>query len=67
MEPFVAPIDGFHESTAPADWLEGLMKAYVGDGVGADFYREIARFLDARHPGAGARRAGRHRPVGVRR
>jgi len=48
MAPFVAPIDGFHESTAPADWLEGLMKAYVGDGVSADFYREVARFLDAR-------------------
>jgi tRNA-(MS[2]IO[6]A)-hydroxylase (MiaE)-like len=47
MQPFVAPIDGFHESTAPADWLEGLMKAYVGDGVGVDFYREVARFLDA--------------------
>ncbi|MFI5099553.1 MAG: ferritin-like fold-containing protein [Actinomycetes bacterium] len=48
MAPFLAPIDGFHESTAPADWLEGLMKAYVGDGVSADFYREVARFLDAR-------------------
>jgi hypothetical protein len=47
MQPFVAPINGFHESTAPADWLEGLMKAYVGDGVGVDFYREVARFLDA--------------------
>jgi hypothetical protein len=47
MVPFVAAIDGFHESTAPADWLEGLIKAYVGDGVSADFYREVARFLDA--------------------
>jgi hypothetical protein len=46
MAPFIAPIDGFHESTAPADWLEGLMKAYVGDGVSVDFYREVARFLD---------------------
>ena len=33
--------------TAPADWLEGLVKAYVGDGLAADFYREIAAFLDA--------------------
>jgi hypothetical protein len=47
MGPFVAPVDGFHASTAPADWLEGLMKAYVGDGVSADFYREVARFLDS--------------------
>jgi hypothetical protein len=46
MGPFVASIDGFHESTAPKDWLEGLMKAYVGDGVSADFYREVARWLD---------------------
>jgi len=46
MQPFVAPVNGFHESTAPADWLEGLVKAYVGDGVGVDFYREVARFLD---------------------
>jgi hypothetical protein len=46
MAPFVLAVDGFHESTAPADWLEGLMKAYVGDSVGTDFYREVARFLD---------------------
>jgi hypothetical protein len=46
MTPFIASIDGFHESTAPNDWLEGLMKAYVGDGVSADFYREVARWLD---------------------
>ena len=30
MRPFVAPLDAFHASTAPADWLEGLVKAYVG-------------------------------------
>ena len=47
MEPFVAPFDAFHARTAPADWLEGLVKAYVGDGLAADFYREIAAFLDA--------------------
>lgn len=46
MRPFVASIDAFHGSTTPTDWLEGLMKAYVGDGVGADFYREVARVLD---------------------
>ena len=47
MAPFRAPIDTFHEHTAPADWLEGLVKAYVGDGLAADFYREIAAYLDA--------------------
>ena len=37
----------FHAHTAPADWFEGLIKAYVGDGLAADFYREIAAYLDA--------------------
>lgn len=46
MQPFVAPLDSFHEQTAPADWLEGLVKAYVGDGFAADFYREVAEFMD---------------------
>lgn len=47
MEPFVTAFDAFHARTAPADWLEGLVKAYVGDGLAADFYREIAAMLDA--------------------
>jgi hypothetical protein len=47
MGPFVVPFDAFHRQTAPSDWLEGLIKAYVGDGLAADFYREIAAFLDA--------------------
>ncbi len=47
MAPFRAAFDDFHARTAPADWLEGLVKAYVGDGLAADFYREIAAFLDA--------------------
>lgn len=47
MAPFRTAIDQFHEHTAPADWFEGLIKAYVGDGLAADFYREIAEFLDA--------------------
>ncbi len=47
MEPFVKPFEAFHARTAPSDWLEGLVKAYVGDGLSADFYREVAAFLDA--------------------
>lgn len=47
MAPFRGPIDRFHEHTAPADWYEGLIKAYVGDGLANDFYREIAAYLDA--------------------
>ncbi len=46
MAPFRTPIDAFHEHTAPSDWFEGLVKAYVGDGLAADFYREIAAYLD---------------------
>ncbi|HVN13029.1 MAG TPA: ferritin-like fold-containing protein [Kineosporiaceae bacterium] len=46
MEPFVAALDAFHERTAPQTWLEGLVKAYVGDGIARDFYREISAFLD---------------------
>jgi tRNA-(MS[2]IO[6]A)-hydroxylase MiaE-like protein len=46
MQPFVEPIDAFHARTAPADWLEGLIKAYVGDGIAADFYRVTAQMLD---------------------
>jgi hypothetical protein len=47
LEPFAKPFDAFHAKTAPSDWLEGLVKAYVGDGLAADFYREIAAFLDS--------------------
>jgi len=47
MAPFEAAIDQFHAHTAPADWYESLIKAYVGDGLAADFYREIAAYLDA--------------------
>lgn len=47
MEPFRRPIDDFHRHTAPADWYEGLVKAYVGDGLAHDFYREVAAYLDA--------------------
>jgi hypothetical protein len=46
MAPFVEPLSEFHRRTAPSDWLEGLVKAYVGDGIAADFYREVAVHLD---------------------
>ena len=45
MAPFVEAVDGFHDLTPPNDWLEGLIKAYVGDGLAADFYREVAAFV----------------------
>ncbi len=46
MLPFAPALDAFHARTAPADWLEGLVKAYVGDGIAADFYRTVAELVD---------------------
>ena len=46
MQPFVAAVDAFHDRTRPSSWLEGLVKAYVGDGIATDFYREVAAYLD---------------------
>jgi hypothetical protein len=46
MAPFSAAIDEFHVRTAPADWLEGVVKAYVGNGIAVDFYREVAALVD---------------------
>ena len=47
IAPFTAALDDWHARTAPKDWLESLVKAYVGDGIAADFYREVAGGLDA--------------------
>ncbi len=47
MGPFARPIDAFHDRTRPADWLEGLVKAYVGEGIATDFYREVSTYVDA--------------------
>jgi hypothetical protein len=47
MEPFAKALDDFHHQTAPSDWLEGLVKAYVGDSIASDFYREVAVHLDS--------------------
>ena len=46
MQPFSDAFDAFHTRTASSDWLEGMITAYVGDGLAADFYGEIAAFLD---------------------
>lgn len=48
MRPFVHHFDEWHASTAPKSWLESLVKAYVGDGLAADLYREMASWLDER-------------------
>lgn len=46
MTPFRRALEEFHSHTAPSDWLEGMVKAYVGDGIATDFYREISNFVD---------------------
>ena len=51
MLPFVEPLDQFHNTLIPRDWLEGLLKAYVGDGIAADFYREISAHMDPQTAG----------------
>lgn len=51
MEPYRRALDAYHASTTPSTWLEVLVKAYVGDGIAADFYRQIAECLD---PGVAA-------------
>ncbi|MFJ6418312.1 ferritin-like fold-containing protein [Paeniglutamicibacter sp. NPDC091659] len=45
MEPFMSSLDEMHERTKPGDWYESLTKAYVIDGVAADFYSYIASEL----------------------
>ncbi|WP_157554408.1 ferritin-like fold-containing protein [Nocardia crassostreae] len=45
MAPFVRALDVYHASTDPSTWLESMVKFYVGDGIAADFYTEIAGAL----------------------
>jgi hypothetical protein len=46
MSRFLPPLERYHQMTEPSDWLEGLVKAYVGDSIATDFYREIGAVLD---------------------
>jgi hypothetical protein len=45
MAPYVDALQSYHDSTEPKDWLEALTKAYVGDSIADDFFREVAAFL----------------------
>lgn len=43
----VAPaIDEWHRRTSPHTWAESLMKAYAGQSIARDFYRECAQWVD---------------------
>lgn len=46
MQPFATSFDAWHQRTRPSSWLEGLMKVYTGNSMAADFYREIAQYVD---------------------
>ncbi len=46
MEPIVDAIDEWHRRTTPKNWTEGLMKAYAGESIANDFYRECAQWVD---------------------
>jgi hypothetical protein len=46
MAPFVAALETYHSLTKPSTWLESVVKAYVGYGLAADFYREVASLVD---------------------
>jgi len=46
MEPFVEPLDAWHDRTEPQSWLESLVKTYVGEGIAGDFYRKVAELAD---------------------
>ncbi|GAB3219849.1 ferritin-like domain-containing protein [Glycomyces halotolerans] len=46
MTPFREAFRAFDASTAPRDWLEALVKVYVGDAVADDFFRAVAAGLE---------------------
>ncbi|ROZ99280.1 hydroxylase [Gordonia sp. OPL2] len=45
VERYRSVFDQYHQVTTPKTWYESLVKAYVGDGLAADFYRELADVL----------------------
>ncbi|CAN5644191.1 ferritin-like fold-containing protein [soil metagenome] len=45
MTGYASTLENYHRLTTPSTWLEALVKAFVGDALAADFYREIADIL----------------------
>ncbi|MFW0792387.1 ferritin-like fold-containing protein [Gordonia sp. CPCC 205515] len=45
VERYRSVFDQYHSATTPKTWYESLVKAYVGDGLAADFYTELAGVL----------------------
>lgn len=46
MAPFEEAFEAFHARTKPCNLLEGLVKAYIGDGIASDFYIEISKYVE---------------------
>ena len=46
MGPFEDAFEAFHARTRPRNLLEGLVKAYIGDGIASDFFVEISKYVD---------------------
>lgn len=46
MTPFEPALTAYHDETEPTSWYEALTKAYIGDGISDDFFREVAAYLD---------------------
>ena len=66
MAPFVAALETYHALTEPSTWLEGVVKAYVGDGHGRRLLPRGRRVRRRADPGADPRGARRRRPGRVR-
>ncbi len=47
VERYRSIFDDYHRVTTPKTWYEALVKAYVGDGLAADFYTEVSGVLPA--------------------
>ncbi|SDD44849.1 ferritin-like fold-containing protein [Glycomyces harbinensis] len=46
MAPFKEAFRSFDASTSPRDWLEALVKVYLGDAVADDFFRAVSTGLE---------------------
>lgn len=63
MEPYREAFDAYHARTRPRDLLEGLVKAYIGDGIASDFFLEVARYVEPASRAIVEQASGSHRDV----
>lgn len=63
MAPFEDAFEAYHARTRPRDLLEGLVKAYIGDGIANDFFVEISKYIDPASQAVVERASGNYRDV----